>query len=676
MGGHAFQAQKGGGGDSCGEPDRVLGGAAYPPHAGVDFQMQQGGPAQFFRRPFEGFDPRIIHRHGGYVMLHQKLVFFREAEPVEQNRHDDARPPKFHAFLGGGDSQKVGPAPLRRAGDVQGPMPIRVGLHGNGYLHPGTHQFPDDSQVVSEIVQMDEQNAMSHAPYYTMREPGNKHEKEIYYNGMRSFAAASLVVVVLAFGCSGDPLFEGEDPGTPGQSEISIQTISDGALVSPEGAIPVELVMAGGSGKKTRDAWTLDVRFESPPGTPRETLRFGPGELAGPGSLRPIPPPAMEPGLCAVVVTLREGEGIIAQKKAVFFYDAGDYEITKIAAYPPSFLPGSTGIFRAFFSRPEGSDPFIRWVVDGRTVQERELSRGGDRFLWNAPPIEGVYPVRVDLFPFPPSPGSRHSFPAPLRLSGQVYVDKTRRLSDTDFAPEEEYHSLFHFLGNLEDHGTRSDKTERRWGHLEAIGEPDMDYLSDVFGYRLDGSSGFRTGEFLLPLTPEGELAPFTLRARIFPVGAPGEGVLFRALSDDGGFAFSVFTDREGVPAFRFARGDAELVKKSGVVLPSEKTVLLELSIESGGGILTSQWKIDQRVVASSADAFAAVPRGLRGYSFIGGAGGFVGLIDEFGIRSGTGPSRAGRDPEKAPPEGGTADRPGVAPESRPPERMERKESS
>ncbi len=468
---------------------------------------------------------------------------------------------------------------------------------------------------------------------------------------MRRFAVFAAVTFLLFAGCSGDPMFDGGVTEAPG---VTISTIPDGSLVAPGTPIQVNLVPAEGAKSKSRESWSLETHLAPADGAAETALKFGPDTLAGGGPASVPLPAALEPGLYSVTFTLKDGDEKIAERKTVFFCDSGTYGITKIAAYPPSFLPGSTGIFRAFFSVPAGADPFFRWIVDGRTVQEAVVSRGGDRFLWNAPAVEGVYAVRVELFPFPPSPGSSFGFPASVRLAGQVYVDKTRRLADTDFAPESEYYSLFHFLGNLNDDGFRNDKTGYGGGNLETIGEPKMDFLQDAFGYLLDGKSGFKAAEILLPAAGE-RFSPFTLAARLFPGDDTAGRVLFRTMSDDGLFEFSVFTDQEGVLSCRMISGDARIEKKAGVVLPSGKTVLLELFVESSGDTLVSQWKLDGRIVSSSADAFVPGPLPARGYSFIGGPGGIAGLLDEFGIRT-------------KPPEGAAGDVPSDAGAQNPPE--------
>ena len=469
----------------------------------------------------------------------------------------------------------------------------------------------------------------------------------IYIRRMKKKTNVAALFVFLFFACSSDPMF---DPLDLSEQGVTIRSLGDGSLVGAGATVPVSVGLSENFKKRrSADSLSLLAVLKDAEDKVLAEVYFGP-ELVGGENLPPIGLPPIEPGSYLMSFSLRDADEVLAEKEVFFFYDPGKYSLTKISAYPPSFLPGSTGVFRAFISAPAGSDPYIRWTVNDKVLREDSLSDGGDRVFWTAPLIEGVYPVRAELYPFAPPTGRTHAFPAPLALSGQVYVDKTRRLAETDFSPEDDYYTLFHFLGNLKDDGNRPGRREYGREHLKTTGVPRPDFLQDVFGYYLDGASGFLTDDLLLPLGEDRSPVPHTIRMRIFPL-SPVEGrFLLRAVSEDGSFGLSVFTDGDGILVFRIASGGQTLERKAGTSLPPGRTILLELYLEPGADSLASAWFLDGKPVSAAEDLFRFGPVPPAGTTRIGGDDGFIGLIDEFGIfprrqtAAGPSPEEAGRD--------------------------------
>jgi hypothetical protein len=436
--------------------------------------------------------------------------------------------------------------------------------------------------------------------------------------------------VTFFFACSDDPLSDTEDSAA---LEISITTLADGVLVGEEASIPVTLSFSDGRrGKKRFQDMSLKSVLKDAQGGILEELIFEEEEM-GDGRLPPVKLPPLEPGSYTMEFILLDSGETREEKEVFFFYDPGKYALIKISSYPLSLLPGSSGIFLAGITSPMDSDPYIRWTLNEKVLQASPVSEGGDRLSWAAPLLEGVYAVRVELFPFSPSGDRVFSFPAPVELSSRIYVSALKRLMETDFSPEEEYHTLFHFMGNLNDDGNRGEKNQYPQGNLEAIGNPKLDYVRDVFGYRLDGNSGFGCETILLPRDEEGYFLPCRIRMQFLPFGPAENSILFSSVSADGAFEFILGVNSAGIPFFRLTLKKNVCEGQAAQPLPADKAVLLELVLTGREDVLESLWIINRETINASEDEFTFERIPSAGRSRIAGANGLIGLVDEFGIR-------------------------------------------
>jgi hypothetical protein len=446
---------------------------------------------------------------------------------------------------------------------------------------------------------------------------------------MKAVKALYILSIILVFSCSNDSTFDKGDPASP---DISLVTLASGTLIGADGSIPVSLSFSEDYKKRgAGDPLTLEGVLKDPEGEVLATVVFGPDRLVN-GVYPSITLPDLEPGYYHLTFTLRNNNAVLSEETLTFFHDPRSYSLSKISSYPLSFLPGSSGIFRAYGLFPEGKDPYIRWTMDGKIILESPVSEGGDKVFWTAPKKEGVYSVKAELFPYKPKAGDRFSFSSPLTLTSQVFVSGAKRLQETDFIPETAYYSLFHFLGNLADDGTRADKPESSGGHLEIIGSPKLDFVGEVFGYSLQGDSGFEAKQILLPRS-KGRLLPFTLRMLLYPRDVNSARSLFLAASDDRSFGFELFTDTSGGLVMRIESAGLFLEKPTGIILPGDKASLVELSLVPEENRLAVSWALNGTIVTSSADPFVLPEVPDSGFSRIAGKKGFIGIVDEIGIR-------------------------------------------
>lgn len=448
---------------------------------------------------------------------------------------------------------------------------------------------------------------------------------------MKRAVPTTFILILLLSTCSNDPVLEEKETIQSGNAAISIVTLDNGTLVGSDGTIPVSLAFSDQYlRKKGSDAaLSLEAVLRAPDGSQVATVAVD--AIKGTDGVLPsISLPALQPGYYQLALTLKENGVKVSEKTLSFFSDSGSYKITRLSSYPLSFLPGSSGILQVFTKYPDGRDPFIRWTLDGKIVHEASASGGGSVCAWTAPAKEGVYSVKAEIFPCAPQKGT-YSFTSPVFLTGQVYVSRKELQEETDFSPESRYYSLFHFRGNLNDNGTRTEKKTYGTGNLEPIGTPSLLFASDVFGYSFDGSSGFRTEQYLLPLS-KGVLHPFTVRFRVLTSASPESRTWFEVKSKSGIFEFIVFTNEEGALSFELSSADRRAGGNSERRLAKNVPLVVELSISPKDGKLASSWKFDGVAGKAAAEDFTVDPVPEQGTSRLAGEKGFVGIFDEFGV--------------------------------------------
>lgn len=328
--------------------------------------------------------------------------------------------------------------------------------------------------------------------------------------------AVFLVPVLLLFSCGDTTLFVPEvDTG----EEFSIRTAEEGSMFQVDDGIPVEVQAArlGASGEEPAVLERLEVTLSTVEGEVVGTSTVE-GETLQEEILPDISVPDVAPGEYLLTLVLFADGEEVSRSERRFFVTDGQYRIDGMTAYPPSLHPSSSGIMRVQLSAPEGADPYIRWTLDGEVLQEGYRSDGTDEVLVKSSAEEGVYPVRVELFPTGPRGNESFPYASSTQYTSRLIVRRTGDLSDNDLSPESSYYSLFHFLGNLRDDGARVEIFDLP-REAQQVGSPDLRVVNGVFGYYLDGNSGFRVDDFLLPVR-KGRLSAFSVSTRILSLSS------------------------------------------------------------------------------------------------------------------------------------------------------------
>jgi hypothetical protein len=431
---------------------------------------------------------------------------------------------------------------------------------------------------------------------------------------MARIAGLLVLSLLLLFACSDLSLLS---PQAATTATVEVRSLTQGGVVQPDQ--PITFMVRGDKDSKAPLLLEITVTNSSGQGvwSSSQESPLTDEELV-------LRLPALETGEYRLAFNLSRASSPAVSKEISFFYVQKPFGIAGVSSYPPTIQPENRILLRAELAYPQGADPFLRWTQDGRVLGKGRASEGFGQISWQAPKQEGVYAVRVELFPAAPTGASDYPFASSLALTAQLYVTSATAASADELAPKDSYFSLFHFAGSLRDEVAGVD--------AEAFGTAAP--LSDgQRGYRLAPGSGIRYGRLILPVNG-GALSPCTLTLRLNLDENNAGRDLLTVQGPNRAFRLALFLDGEGLP-----QASLDLPASPGLRLPSGIKSLspgqphrLDLSLIPSARALTALWFLDGE--QSSTTILKVEPIGLpaEGQTLIGGEGGVSGRITELGV--------------------------------------------
>lgn len=413
----------------------------------------------------------------------------------------------------------------------------------------------------------------------------------------------------------------------------TVKSIAPGEFVSKEDSIPVEIDF----GALEREPSELVINLLSTSGKVLASQKHFFEENPEKGGLPDLLLPDISEGEYLLRYEIYDVDGELFYSEEVpFFYITKKYGISGIRTYPNAIFPGSSAMLKAGISAPKESNPYLLWRLSDTVIAEGYLSEGTNLFSWVAPDVEGIYSLSLEIFPVKPE--NNVTFSSKIRMSTEIYVTSEPSPERTELQPEEYYYSLYHFRGNVLDTGYRE-----RPAKTGFIGSPELRLSGEIYGYYLDGRSGFTVPELILPLN-EGRLLPFSLvmQGVLEPFGP--EQSFFSSTTKDGSFSFTLKSDVNRRLQVVIENGNDIAVS----TLPESVSNLFTEREDAADSIIVSV--VPQREIGSHPDRIdilwylqhalthresvminTAVDK-TEGSTVIGGKDGFKGLLDEAGI--------------------------------------------
>jgi hypothetical protein len=339
-------------------------------------------------------------------------------------------------------------------------------------------------------------------------------------------------------------------------------------------------------------------------------------------------------GQYTIEFILFSGQKVLSEKKMTFFYTKEKYGITGIESFPPVIFPGATVLLTAFLSIPEESNPYVRWTIDEKLIARGYMSEGVNKILWSAPEEEGVFTVRIELFPTGPIGIDDFLFSSENYMDVELFVTETGKPSTKRLYPSESYYSLFHFEGDLYDSGKGSPPVieEKYRGVASPIGTPELITTDEDFGYYCEADEGFRIPESIVPVK-DGILKPFTISCGLLLEPEQEGKNIIQIRSLDNLFSLTIYIENDGTVFAKIQSGMKEVFIPSKInSYALEKRFLLSLSIIPLEKTLNTMWFLDGIPMGDFTVNDINLEIITSGVTIIGGENGINGIIDELGV--------------------------------------------
>jgi hypothetical protein len=353
--------------------------------------------------------------------------------------------------------------------------------------------------------------------------------------------------------------------------------------------------------------------------------------------------PDLETGQYTIVFTVLDEEGRGEEERVSFFYINGEYDIRGISSYPPTTTAGHETVLEAELLFPEQANPYVRWSQDDVVLAKGTTAEGLQKITWMAPDEEGVYSIRVEMFPVPPPPGGEFTFSSSVELTAKLFVSTESLLTEDELVPEDSYYSLFHLNGSLRNSGLLGTETTEE--EAEEIGQVRWSNDNGIMGLETGSGKGLRYPLNILPIL-EGELSPCTVTFKILSTVENVDQDLI-SIDQNEDFRFRVFFDSEGQLVATIGIQDALLYLPSGLFsLTPDKHHRIDLSLVPLQEHLQALWFLDGQQIASVLEAPLPGDLPQKGQTIIAGENGFTGTITELGVYYRDPLNRLSVDPE------------------------------
>ncbi|MFP4066309.1 MAG: hypothetical protein ACLFS5_02290 [Spirochaetaceae bacterium] len=474
----------------------------------------------------------------------------------------------------------------------------------------------------------------------------------------RYVLAIALIIALTA--CGESPFLT---PELSEDEELEITTVDEGAVLDGGASVPIEVSRRRTDGAESEPFDAVAVELRDGDDTVVRDRQVETAVLAA-GDIPPFDLDDPEPGVYRLLVTARRGGRVVSEHERTIFIleDADVYEITSISVHPPALAPQRKGVAEARVSLPEAVPVWLRWTLDEQTIAEGYLEDGLRQLALEAPAERGAHTLTLGLYPYGPPP-TGYDGPAPIRRSSRLLVAGDEEKREPHLGPRESYFALFRFDGTTADDGVAAELTDAEHLEAELIGKPRLRVSDRLFGYELDGRSGFEVPRLLLPARGE-TLSAFSINLRLRAddldhgqqilemeeYGGAGGGDTGSAGAGSGGagggMGLSLHVGGEDAVTLELrSAGEQGLSRPDVPILAEGEPVDLSIAVTPGAEETTVRWYAGERFVSESRIAVGFPPpeqgapwRRPAGTTRIGGGfadgdiAGFEGIIDEFGI--------------------------------------------
>ena len=326
---------------------------------------------------------------------------------------------------------------------------------------------------------------------------------------------------------------------------------------------------------------------------------------------------SLQEGYYSVRLRVFDKDGQLLKETATpFFNSKTSIQIRGVDVYPPEFLPGSSGFLFPTIDAPDSV--YLRWSLGDTVLSSGTLENYRQGLVWKAPEAEGVYTIKLEVFPM--APDTTYDFPSPRYRNIQVFVTRRINADKLDLGAGAHAEAVLNLEGTLKDEGVHEYSPY-------FAGSPVPGLFGGGFGYKLSTDDGIVIDADILP-SAEGVLAPFSAVLGIVP-REPASGAVIFSVTDGSGELFDVEINSEGFYSASLRQGSGRINTKSDIRFSDAREIVV--SVVPAEQEVTFVWYADGMLSNSETVKYEPVRKAGSGVSFLGG---FDGFIDYFGICS------------------------------------------
>jgi len=366
--------------------------------------------------------------------------------------------------------------------------------------------------------------------------------------------------------------------------EYFISSVDNGAFLTAGASIPVSFSETGSRSDR------LLIILEDSAGDVIASVDTDSEEMKGAGLPVELPADLTE-GWYQLRFEIRGEELLLSESRVYFFIVDGDYSVDGLETYPPGITAGDTISARSTLTYPEGKDPWLRWSLNSEVLEEGLLSEKGSTCDFTVPEGEGVYSLKLEIFPVRPL---SYQISSGLTHSDLFVTYSGGSLSSWERQDNRTYSQYFSFESDFSDR-MNPDASPGIYGDPVPV-------VRETFkGYAFASEDGLEFPYHTLPLTDDGTAGGFTVSLSFWVESLPREGLwsLFSLGDEESRFSLE-FRGEEQAFLAGFSGSESSRLSADTLIIPGPVNLdLTYLTVdEDGAGRII--WTLQGGIVADS----------------------------------------------------------------------------
>ena len=360
----------------------------------------------------------------------------------------------------------------------------------------------------------------------------------------------------------------------PDEERYSVDTVEDGSVLEQGATILISFDEMGSRSNLVR------IVMNDAEGVEIASTDVDPSLLKGSGVPLTLPDD-LENGAYTLSFTVFEGNDVLHEESRYLYVVSGVFEVNSLETYPPGVGPGDSLSARITLTSPSVSDPWIRWSLEGIVLKEGFLSDTGLLCNFEVPAVEGIYSLKVELFPVEPDDDQVSS----VYRQSDLFVD-----SDDQRGWDNAGDRIYRYFIDFSDALINKMAPE---SVPEIIGSPATYIEGQMEGISFSEEDGLVFDRYALELLSGGRAREFTLSIAFSFDNLPEKGIynVFSTGTDDSSFSlvYEAGSTGEFVCEFRSYSRTFRSQLPSNRLEPGEP-LYLDIQYKGSMGVATLDW--------------------------------------------------------------------------------------